>query len=99
MRHQEDAAGSWHWAVPPVEADPILGRKLDILAQEPYGVPIAIGIAGRDKDQMLFEDHGAPDEQEIDHCQTHSEPEHAWSPGGRWRAWCGYGTFPLSLRH
>ena len=62
VRHQEDAAGTGHWAVPPMEADPILGLKRHILALEPHGVPIANGIAGRDKDQTLLEDHGAPDE-------------------------------------
>jgi hypothetical protein len=35
---------------------------------------------------MLFEDRGAPDEQEIGHGKTHGEMEHARSLGGRWRA-------------
>ena len=79
MCHQEDAAGAWHRTIPPVEMYPILGLKRHILALEPHGVPIANGIAGRDKDQMLFEDHGTPYEQEISHCKTHGEMEHALS--------------------
>jgi len=66
-------------AVPPVEAYPILGRKLDILTTEPYGVPIANRIAGRDKDQTLFEDHGAPHQQEIGYCKTQGKMEHTLS--------------------
>jgi hypothetical protein len=90
MRHQEDTAGTWHRAIPPVEAYLILGLKRHILALEPHGVPIANGIARWDKDQTLFEDHGAPDEQEIGHCKAHGEMEHALSLGGRWRVWCRY---------
>src|SRR5207249_3022069 len=94
MRHQEDTAGTRHRAIPPVEAYPILGLKRHILALEPHGVPIANGIAGRDKDQMLFEDHGAPYEQEIGHCKTHGDTKHVRSLGGRWSAWCGYRMSP-----
>jgi hypothetical protein len=57
-------------------------------------VPIADGIAGRDKDQTLFEDHGAPDEQEKGHSKTHGEMEHARSLGGRWSAWRRYRMSP-----
>jgi hypothetical protein len=69
-----------------VEADLILGLKHHILVLEPHGMPIADGIAGWDKDQMLFEDHGAAYEQEIGHCKTHGKSEHALSLGGRWSA-------------
>jgi hypothetical protein len=71
-----------HRAIPPVEADPILGLKRHILALEPRGVPIANGIAGRDKDEMLFEDHGAPDEQEIGYGKPHGKSVQALSLGG-----------------
>jgi hypothetical protein len=56
-----------------MEVHAILSFKRHILALEPHRVPIANGIAGRDKDQMLFEDHGAPDEQEIRHGKTHDD--------------------------
>jgi hypothetical protein len=60
MEHQEDAAWTRHWAIPPVEAYAILGLKRYIFALQPYGVPITAGVAGWEKDEALFEDHGAP---------------------------------------
>jgi hypothetical protein len=79
MRHQEDTTGTRHRAVPPVELYTIVRRKLDILALKAQWVPIAEGIAGRDKDQTLFEDHGAPYAQQIRRRKTSSEMQQARS--------------------
>jgi hypothetical protein len=57
---------------------------------------MAKGIPCWEKNEMLFEDHSAPDQQEIGHGKPHGETKHALSLGGGWSAWGGYGTFPLS---
>jgi hypothetical protein len=47
---------------------------------------MAEGITCWEKDETLFEDHSAPDQQEISHGKPHGETEHALSLGGRWSA-------------
>ena len=94
MAHQEDTAWTRHRAIPPVEAHAILRRKLYVLALDAQRVPVAAGVAGGDKDEALFEDHGAPDEQQIRYHKATGDPQHAPWPGGGWSAWRGYRMSP-----